>query len=42
MPVILLPEDEEVWLNADLTELQDILPFLKSYPADLLEALPAA
>lgn len=42
MPVILLPNDEEEWLNPDRTEPQDILPFLKPYPDELLEASRAA
>lgn len=42
MPVILLPNDEEEWLNPDRTEPQDILPFLKPYPDELLEARRAA
>jgi putative SOS response-associated peptidase YedK len=41
MPVLLLPEQEE-WLNPDLTEPQDILPYLKPYPDGLLEAAIAA
>lgn len=42
MPVILLPEDEDRWLDPDLTEPDDITPFLVSYPTELLEAIPAA
>lgn len=42
MPVILLPEDEDTWLNPDLIEPQDILPFLRPYPDDLLEAQEVA
>jgi putative SOS response-associated peptidase YedK len=42
MPVILLPDDEEEWLNPDRTEPPDILPFLKPYPDELLEARRAA
>jgi putative SOS response-associated peptidase YedK len=42
MPVILLPEDEDEWLNPDLTEPQDLLPFLKPYPDDLLTVMRAA
>jgi putative SOS response-associated peptidase YedK len=38
MPVILLPDDEEEWLNPDRTEPQDILPFLRPYPDELLQA----
>lgn len=42
MPVILLPDDEERWLDPDLTEPTDITPFLVSYSAELLVAIPAA
>jgi putative SOS response-associated peptidase YedK len=42
MPVILLPEDEDEWLNPDLTEPQDILPYLKPYPDELLAVMKAA
>ncbi len=41
MPVILLPEDEEAWLNADLTEVEPLVSLLKPYPDDLLEATAA-
>ncbi|HEV8190185.1 MAG TPA: SOS response-associated peptidase [Ktedonobacterales bacterium] len=42
MPVILLPEDEDEWLNPDRTEPEDILPYLKSYPDGLLTVMRAA
>ena len=42
MPVILLPDQEDDWLNPDMTEPQDILPYLRPYPDDLLEAVRAA
>lgn len=42
MPVILLPEDEERWLDPDMTEPDEIVPLLKPYPADLMMARPAA
>jgi putative SOS response-associated peptidase YedK len=42
MPVILLPEDEEAWLNPDMTETDDILRYLRPYPDDLLEAARAS
>lgn len=41
MPVILSPEDEDDWINPDLTEPAELLHLLRSYPADLLEARPA-
>ena len=42
MPVILLPEDEDAWLDPDLTEVEPILTFLRPFPDDLLEAVRAA
>ncbi len=39
MPVILLPEDEEDWLNPDMTEVEEITSYFKSYPDDLLDAI---
>lgn len=41
MPVILQPEDEDDWLNPDLTEPADLLRLLRPFPTDLLEARPA-
>ena len=39
MPVILHKEDEETWLNPDITEPERLLPLLKSYqPADEMES----
>jgi putative SOS response-associated peptidase YedK len=37
MPVILQKEDEETWLNPDVTEPEHLLPLLKPYPADHME-----
>jgi putative SOS response-associated peptidase YedK len=37
MPVILHKEDEENWLNPDLTELEHLLPLLRPYPAEYME-----
>jgi putative SOS response-associated peptidase YedK len=42
MPVILLPEDEDAWLDPDLTEVEEIRHYLRPYPAELLEAVKAA
>jgi putative SOS response-associated peptidase YedK len=42
MPVILLPDDEDEWLNPDMTEPEAILPYLKPYPDELLTAAVAA
>jgi putative SOS response-associated peptidase YedK len=41
MPVMLLPEDEERWLDPDLTELEHLRRFLVPYPDELLEAQAA-
>ena len=41
MPVMLLPEDEERWLDPDLTEPAEIMSLLRPYPAELLVASPA-
>jgi putative SOS response-associated peptidase YedK len=37
MPVILIPEDEETWLNPDIVEPERLLPLLKQYPAEKME-----
>jgi putative SOS response-associated peptidase YedK len=37
MPVILRREDEEAWLNPDLTEPEHLLLLLKPYPAEYME-----
>lgn len=42
MPVILLPEDEDAWLDPDMTEVEAITSYLRQYPDDLLEAVRAA
>jgi putative SOS response-associated peptidase YedK len=38
MPVILMPEDEEEWLNPDLSEPEELARMLTPYPDELLEA----
>jgi putative SOS response-associated peptidase YedK len=38
MPVILLPEDEEQWLDPDMSEPEAITSLLRPYPADLMTA----
>jgi putative SOS response-associated peptidase YedK len=38
MPVILNLEDEATWLNPDIIEPERLLPLLKSYPAEKMEA----
>jgi putative SOS response-associated peptidase YedK len=37
MPVILEKDDEETWLNPDITEPAQLSPLLKPYPADKME-----
>jgi putative SOS response-associated peptidase YedK len=38
MPVILLPEDEDHWLDLDMSEPEAIVSLLRPYPADLMAA----
>jgi putative SOS response-associated peptidase YedK len=38
MPVILLPEDEDHWLDPDMSEPKAIVSLLRPYPADLMTA----
>ena len=40
MPVILQKEDEETWLNPDISEPAQLQPLLHSYPADKMETWP--
>jgi putative SOS response-associated peptidase YedK len=40
MPVILEKEDEDTWLNPDISEPAQLLPLLKSYPAEKMETWP--
>jgi putative SOS response-associated peptidase YedK len=42
MPVILLPDQEEAWLDPAMTEPPEILSYLRPYPDELLEATVAA
>ncbi len=42
MPVILLPEDEDAWLDPDMTEVEAITSYLRPYPDELLEAVRVA
>jgi putative SOS response-associated peptidase YedK len=41
MPVILLPGDEDDWLDPDMTEPEEMVSLLRPYPAELLQAMPA-
>ena len=38
MLVLLQPEDEALWLDPDVTEAELVLPLLRPYPADAMEA----
>jgi len=38
MPVILLPEDEDHWLDPDMSEPEEITSLLRPYPSDLMMA----
>jgi putative SOS response-associated peptidase YedK len=40
MPVILSREAETAWLDSDLTDPEDLMPFLQPFPAELMEAYP--
>ena len=36
-----LPDDEDHWLDPDMTELEEIVSLLRPYPAELLDTQPA-
>jgi putative SOS response-associated peptidase YedK len=42
MPVILDPEAEARWLDRQLVAARDLLPLLRPYPADRMEAHPVS
>ncbi len=42
MPVILDREDEERWLDPDVTEAEQLLPLLRPYPAQAMAAYPVS
>jgi putative SOS response-associated peptidase YedK len=42
MPVILPPENYEVWLDPDFEEKEALTSLLKPYPADAMEAYPVS
>ncbi|MEN9327421.1 MAG: hypothetical protein RI947_229 [Candidatus Parcubacteria bacterium] len=42
MPVILEKEDEEKWINPDMTEMDEIKTYLKPYPAKYMEKYPVS
>ncbi len=42
MPTILLPEDEDRWIDPDLTEPDELVRLLRPYPAELMQAIPVA
>ena len=42
MPVILHPEDYEMWLDPDFDEREPLTTLLKPFPADVMEAYPVS
>lgn len=42
MPIILDADDFDLWLDPDVTEPQRLLPLLKPYPAEEMEAYPVS
>lgn len=42
MPVILRPDDEALWLDPEITEVDELMPLLAPYPAQEMEVLPAS
>jgi putative SOS response-associated peptidase YedK len=42
MPVILQKEDEEKWLDPDIVETERLLPLLRQYPDQEMEAYPVS
>jgi putative SOS response-associated peptidase YedK len=42
MPVVLRPEDEDAWLDPDLTDAMELLPLLSPYPSEVIRVEPAS
>ena len=42
MPAILQPEDEPVWVDPEVTAAEAVLPLLRPYAAELMEACTLA
>jgi putative SOS response-associated peptidase YedK len=42
MPVILKPEDYELWLDPEVMDAQRLKPLLGAYPADQMRAYPVS
>jgi len=42
MPVILSPDDYDLWLDPDVQEPEAVLPLLRPAPDDLLKAYPVS
>ena len=38
MPVILRQKDENIWLDPEITDFDQLVPILRPYPSDLMEA----
>ena len=42
MPVVLPPEDYEMWLDPDFKEREALTSLLRPYPNDAMEAYPVS
>jgi putative SOS response-associated peptidase YedK len=42
MPVILHPEDYDMWLDPDFDEREPLTSLLKPFPAEAMEAYPVS
>ena len=42
MPVILHPQEYDLWLDRDMTDPENLKPFYQPYPADLMEMWPVS
>jgi putative SOS response-associated peptidase YedK len=42
MPVILHPQEYDIWLDREMTNPKKLNPLYKSYPADLMEMYPVS
>jgi len=42
MPVILAPQDDDLWLDPEVHEPEKVMPLLKSYPEEEMEFYPVS
>ncbi|MBP1153782.1 MULTISPECIES: SOS response-associated peptidase [unclassified Paenibacillus] len=42
MPVILTPQNEAVWLNREIQDMESLLPLLKPFPTEEMKAYPVS